>query len=188
MIKKREIIFNIYSSYENLNVISKGKYSKSKKLQNCIKNILIKKILKHKKEIQSPKKRISLSTKKLIKQKTSNNFQNIFTNNINKLNLNNDKLKKTEVKSLFKKNLISTDILENNKVINSNKSNKHKENSRHSSNSILKRRKTKKNNDEFLLDYVSRNIRDDNAVLNNPGQFYNGLFSTIIKNANLSKK
>ena len=129
-----------------------------------------------------------MSAKKLIKQKTSNNFQNIFTNNINKLNLNNDKLKKTEVKSLFKKNLISTDILENNKVINSNKSNKHKENSRHSSNSILKRRKTKKNNDEFLLDYVSRNIRDDNAVLNNPGQFYNGLFSTIIKNANLSKK
>ena len=188
MIKKREIIFNIYSSYENLNVISKGKFSKSKKLQNCIKNILIKKILKHKKETLSPKKRISLSAKKLIKQKTSNNFQNIFTNNINKLNLNNDKLKKTEVKSLFKKNLISTDILENNKVINSNKSNKHKENSRHSSNSILKRRKTKKNNDEFLLDYVSRNIRDDNAVLNNPGQFYNGLFSTIIKNANLSKK
>ena len=184
-IKKNEIIFNIYSTYENLNVISQGKFSKSKKLQKCIKNILIKKILKHKKETQSPKKRIFLSSKKLIKQKSSKNFQNIFTNNINRLNPNNDKLKKTEVKSLFKKNLISTDILDNNQVIN--KSNKHKETSKHSSNSI-KRRKTKKNADEFLLDYVSRNIRDDNAVLNNPGQFYNGFFSTIIKNANLGKK
>jgi len=188
LIKKSEIIFNIYSSYENLNVISKGKFSKSKKLQKCIKNILIKKILKHKKETQSPKKRISLSTKKLIKQKSTKNFQKIFTNNINKLNLNNDKLKKTEVKSLFKNNLISTDILGNNQEININKSNRNKETSKHSSNSISKRRKTKKNADEFLLDYVSRNIRDDNAVLNNPGQFYNGFFSTIIKNANLGKK
>ena len=128
-----------------------------------------------------------MSSKKLIKQKSSKNFQNIFTNNINRLNPNNDKLKKTEVKSLFKKNLISTDILDNNQVININKNNKHKETSKHSSNSI-KRRKTKKNADEFLLDYVSRNIRDDNAVLNNPGQFYNGFFSTIIKNANLGKK
>ena len=157
-------------------------------MQKCIKNILIKKILKHKKETQSPKKRISLSTKKLIKQKSTKNFQKIFTNNINKLNLNNDKLKKTEVKSLFKNNLISTDILGNNQEININKSNRNKETSKHSSNSISKRRKTKKNADEFLLDYVSRNIRDDNAVLNNPGQFYNGFFSTIIKNANLGKK
>ena len=188
MIKKREIIFNIYSSYENLNVISKGKFSKSKKLQNYIKKILIKKILKHKKETQSPKKSISLSTKKLIKQKSVNNFQSIFTNNLNKVNLNNDKLKKTEVKSLFKNNLISTDILENNQVINIKKSYKHKETSSHSSNSISKKRKTKKNADEFLLDYVSRNIRDDNAVLNNPGRFYNGFFNTIIKNANLGKK
>ena len=92
------------------------------------------------------------------------------------------------MKSLFKNNLISTDILGNNQEININKSNRNKETSKHSSNSISKRRKTKKNADEFLLDYVSRNIRDDNAVLNNPGQFYNGFFSTIIKNANLGKK
>ena len=188
LIKKSEIIINIYSSYDNLNVISKGKFSKSKKLQKCIKNILIKKLLKHKKGTQSPLKRTSLSSKKLIKQKSSKDFQNIFTNNLNKLNLNNDKLKKTEVKSLFKKNLISTDILDDNQEININKSNKIKETSKHSSNSVSKRRKTKKNADEFLLDYVSRNIRADNAVLNNPGQFYNGFFSTIIKNANLGKK
>ena len=56
-----------------------------------------------------------------------------------------------------------------------------------SSHSIPKRRKTKKNEDDFFLDYVNRNIRDDNAVLNNPGQFYNGFFNDIMKRVNEEK-
>ena len=32
------------------------------------------------------------------------------------------------------------------------------------------------------MNYVNRNIRDDSVVLNNPGKFYNGLFSNIMKN------
>ena len=56
--------------------------------------------------------------------------------------------------------------------------------SNNSSDSSPKRRK---NNDEFLLDYVNRNIKDDNAVLNNPGKFYNGLFGAIMKKVNKGK-
>ena len=56
-----------------------------------------------------------------------------------------------------------------------------------SSHSLPKRRKTKKNEDDFFLDYVNRNIRDDNAVLNNPRQFYNGFFIDIMKRVNEGK-
>ena len=57
---KQTIKINIKPSYLNLNEITKGKFAKSKGLQDCIKNIVIKKILKHKKESQMPKKRKSL--------------------------------------------------------------------------------------------------------------------------------
>ena len=41
--------------------------------------------------------------------------------------------------------------------------------------------KENNNTNDMLLNYVNRNIRDDSAVLNNPGKFYNGLFSDIMK-------
>ena len=56
-----------------------------------------------------------------------------------------------------------------------------------SCNSLTKKERLRKKNDEFLLDYVNKNIRDDNAVLNNPGQFYNGLFNNIMKKVTIKK-
>ena len=106
------------------------------------------------------------------------NFNILPNNNINKSNINTDKLKTTDVKNNLKNHLIS-DINDKSSVINQKKSSNLKEVIK-SSNSIPKRRKTLKKNDEFL-DYVNKNIRDDNAVLNNPGKFYNGFFNTIMK-------
>jgi len=57
---KQTIKINIKPSYLNLNEITEGKFAKSRGLQECIKNIVIKKILKHKRESQVPKKRKSL--------------------------------------------------------------------------------------------------------------------------------
>ena len=168
-------------------MITKGKYLKNKKLQEYIKDILIKRVLKNKEKLQSPKKRKSLSNNRLIKNKTISRFQKKFSNNyFNKVNLNNDKLKKTELKSLFKNHLAS-DIHERSSEINIKKPNNLKEISKYSSSSLPKRLKTKKNNDELLLSYANRNIRDDNAVLNNPGKFYNRFFSTIMRKVNLEK-
>ena len=75
----KNVIIKINGCYENLNMISDGKISKSKKLQNSIKNILIKKVLKHKndkkEEVVNPvsptnqKRRKSFSIK-LVKHKT----------------------------------------------------------------------------------------------------------------------
>ena len=197
----QNIIIKIKSNYENLNMITNGKFSKSKKLQDCIKNILTKKLLKHKKkkeECISPKPQRIRNTNslKLIKNKTmAKNIPAKFTkNNLYKVTLAEEKLKKTEVKSLFKKPMIS-ELQDKNSIIQVKKNNNNinnsrlKDSSQYSSfcNSIPKRGKTRKKNDEFLLDYVNKNIRDDNAVLNNPGQFYNGLFNNIMKKVTIKK-
>ena len=152
----------------------------------------------NKREIQSPKKRRSFSinkriiqspTKKrtnhissqLLKNKTlAKNYPKKMLNNI-KININNDKIKKTEVKSKF--NMIS-DIHDKSSGINMVKKVDQITQSNNSSDSTPKRRK---DNDEFLLDYVNRNIKDDNTVLNNPGKFYNGLFGAIMKKVNKGK-
>ena len=258
---KSNIKINIKPSYINLNEITEGKFAKSKGLQDCIKNIIIKKILKHKKEsqvpkkrkslgvnrksmhtlkklqtlnvskkqiqspkrrksfcvtkritqnpkkrrsfsinkretqspkkrrsfsinkreIQSPKKRSNQISSKLLKNKTlAKNYPKKIYSNI-KININNDKIKKTEVKSKF--NMIS-DIHDRSSGINMVKKVDQITQSNNSSDSTPKRRK---DNDEFLLDYVNRNIKDDNAVLNNPGEFYNGLFGAIMKKVNKGK-
>jgi hypothetical protein len=134
----------------------------------------------NKRETQTPKKRTTQISSKLLKNKTlAKNFPKRF-NNI-KININNDKIKKTEVKSKF--NMIS-DIHEKSSCINIMKKSDQNIQSNNSSDSTPKRRK---DNDEFLLDYVNRNIKDDNAVLNNPGKFYNGLFGAIMKKVNKGK-
>ena len=182
----QNIIIKINSNYENLNKITNGLFSKSKNLQNCIKNILINKIKKHKKEeTPSPKKIRNASSLKLFKLKTmARKMPDKFTkNNLYKITIAENKLKKTEVKSLFKKPMIS-DIHDQNSIVPVKKNNNgFKDSSKYSSctHSISKKSRIKKKNDEFLLDYVNKNIRDDNAVLNNPGKFYNGLFSNIMK-------
>ena len=197
----QNIIIKIKSNYDNLNMITNGKYSKSRKLQDCIKNILSKKILKHKKKIEEcatpkPPKIKNTTSLKLIKHKTmAKNIPAKFSkNNLYKVTVATEKLKKTEVKSLFKKPMIS-ELQDKNSIIPGKKNNninnsRIKESSQFSSyccNSIPKRGKTRKKNDEFLLDYVNKNIRDDNAVLNNPGQFYNGLFNNIMKKVTIKK-
>ena len=244
---KQTIKINIKPSYLNLNEITEGKFAKSKGLQNCIKNIIIKKIMKHKKDSQVPKKRKSLGvnrktlqtfkklqtlsmpkklvqgpkrrksfsvtkrfsqspqkrrsfsinkketqtapkrntqvSSRLLKNKTlAKNIPKRYSNNI-KININNDKIKKTEVKSKFKFNIIS-DIHERSSGINIKRKDNQIIESENSSDSTPKKRK---NNDEFLLDYVNRNIKDDKAVLNNPDKFYNGLFGAIMKKVNQSK-
>ena len=177
------IIIKIKSNYENLNMITDGKISKSKKLQNCIKNLLIKKISKHKKEEnQENKKSIKTTGLKLVKHKTMARVipEKFKKNNLYKITTNNDTLRKTDVKSLFKKHMISE--IDKNSIFPTNKNqSRFKDTRRYSSSSIPKKAKIKKKSDEFLLDYVNRNIRDDNAVLHNPGQFYNGLFNNIMK-------
>ena len=96
-------------------------------------------------------------------------------------NTNNDKSKKLDVKSKFN---MMADIQENSLEINENQENNQIIESNNSSDLTPKKRK---NNDEFLLDYVNRNIKDDKDVLNNPDKFYNGLFGAIMKKVNQNK-
>jgi hypothetical protein len=248
---KQTVKINLKPSYLNLNEITEGKFAKSKKLQDCIKNIVIKKILKHKKESQSPKPRKTMAangksfqalrkmqtlsmSKKLIQspkrrqslcvtKKLNHNYQkhksyNVFkkeiqspkkynnSQNSNKYvkhktsavknmakrdsnffkintnsNTNNDKSKKVEVKSKFN---MMQDSHERSQEINKKQEDNQIIESNNSSNLTPKKKKT---NDDFLLDYVNRNIKDDNIVLNNPDKFYNGLFGAIMKKVNQSK-
>ena len=199
----QNIIIKIRSTYENLNMLTNGKYSKSKKLQDCIKNIFTKKLLKHKKKeefaIPKPQKIRNTVSLKPIKNKTiTKNISAKFSNNnLYKVSVAEKKLKKTDIKNIFKKPKISeindnpslTQLKKNNNSNNNINSSRFKESSKYSSfcNSIPKIIKTKKKSDEFLLEYVNKNIRDDNAVLNNPGQFYNGLFNNIMKKVSIKK-
>ena len=243
---KQIIKINIKPSYLNLNEITEGKFAKSKGLQDCIKKIVIKKILKHKNVSQSPKKRKTLGGNKknlqtlrkvpslimskkqilspnrrksvCVTKQLNQNLQNhrfvtykkeaqtpkigsiqssnkfikdgIITRNMTKrdsnyfkinTNTNNDKSKKLEVKSKFN---MMADIQENSLEINENQENNQIIESNNSSDLTPKKRK---NNDEFLLDYVNRNIKDDKDVLNNPDKFYNGLFGAIMKKVNQNK-
>ena len=179
-------MIKINSDYENLNKITNGLFSKSKNLQNCIKNILINKIKKNKKEeAPSPRKIRNATGLKIKKLKTmARKMPDKFVkNNFHKITIAENKLKKTEVKSLFKKPMIS-DIHDQNSIVPVKKNNNCiNDSSKYSSciHSVSKKSRIKKKNDEFLLDYVNKNIRDDNAVLNNPGKFYSGLFNNIMK-------
>ena len=271
---RKNIIIKINAKYENLNIITKGEYLKSKNLQKCIKKFLIKKILKHKNDNKYTQKTITLqkmcgnfdenaqkkqliqkkktyqkrrSIKKqiilkkqtiqnnlairkkstIVKKPISKKYQSIQTNiqtpksptrsknrkfnstnrlmknktlvrnkipekyscNIIKDTVKREKLRKTELKSLFNKHMISEldDKKEKNTLIKKKNNGSVKDISEISCHSLPKRRKTKKNEDDFFLDYVNRNIRDDNAVLNNPGQFYNGFFIDIMKRVNEGK-
>ena len=48
-------------------------------------------------------------------------------------------------------------------------------------NNSKKKINRKSNNNFMLLNYINQKIRDDSAVLNNPGKFYNGLFNDMMK-------
>ena len=189
----QNIIIKINSKYENLNILTNGKYGKSKKLQDYIKQILNKKLIKYKqsKENQRKKKIRNSASLKLVKHKTMAKKipENFSKNNLYKVTVAEQKLKKTEVKSLFKKPMISEIHDKHSTIMDKKNRSRLQDSSKISSNtnSLVKRGKTRKKNDDFLLDYVNKNIRDDNAVLNNPGQFYNGLFNNIMKQVTIKK-
>ena len=56
------------------------------------------------------------------------------------------------------------------------------------SRSSMNKKAKNKNSDDLVLSKVKRNIKEDNDVLNNPGQFYNGFFNDIMKKVNKKKK
>ena len=179
-------------------MITNGKIAKSKKLQEYFKNIITTKLLKKpkiKEESTSPQNLSNSTNIKVIKPKTiAKKLPAKFCkNNLYKITDTEKKLKITEVNNIVKKPIISEfqeKSIEKTKKSNNINISDFKDSSVNSShcNFILKRGKTKKKNNECLLDYVNRNIKDDNAVLNNPGQFYNGLFNNIMKKVTVKNK
>ena len=173
------------------------KIEKNEKIEKTERTEKIEKIEKTDKieEPLSPKKG-KKTTIKLKKHKTmAKKLPKKFSNNLYKVTLAPDNMKKTEVKSLFKKPMISdikNSLAPVKKSINPAKRSMNnsplKETNKDSSCCSPKRGKTRKYNDEKILHYVNRNIRDDNAVLNNPGLFYNGLFNNIMKSYTIRKR
>ena len=191
------LIIKISAKYENLNMITNGKIVKSKKFQEYIKNIITKILLKNKKkeEDSNPQDLENSSTIKYVKPKTmAKKIPNkLCKSNLDRVSDTGNKLKITEVNNLSPKH--RSKAQERKSLIQTKKSNNinisdFKDSSQNSShcNSIPKRGKTRRKNNDFLLDYVNRNIKDDNAVLNNPGQFYNGLFNDIMKKVSIKKR
>ncbi len=161
--------FNLNAEYFNFNQLTNGIFSKIKKLQNYIKNILLKKIsrLEYSK-IELPKIKNIINSEKTNKIKPLN-ITTISKNFSRHIPYDNntriEKFKSSLVKNQ-KSNLFSSEL-----------------NVKTKKSGIFKKKIIKKNNNnENLLNYVNRNIRDDSVVLNNPGKFYNGLFSNIMKN------
>ena len=195
----QNIIIKISSYYENLNMITNGKISKIRKFQVYFKKIITNKLLKNKeKEENFNSQNLPNSTNiKYIKHKSmaKNMPIKIGKNNLYKVSQAEKKLKITDVNNTIQKPLNSQ--VQDKKyatktkksIINIDDLNDSSQNSS-SHIFIAKRGKTKKKNNDngFLLDYVNRNIKDDNAVLNNPGRFFNGLFNGIMKkNCNKNK-
>ena len=189
----KNIIIKLSAYYDNLNMITNGKISKIKKFQVYFKKIISNKLLKNKeKEENFNSQNLQNSNIKYIRPKSMAKkiTTKIGKNNLYKITHAEKKLKITDVKNTLQKPLNSqvqdkkyaTKTKKSN-IINIDDLNDSSLNSS-SNNFIARRGKTKKknNDNEFLLDYVNRNIKDDNAVLNNPGRFFNGLFNGIMKN------
>ena len=178
-IKKKEIVdkdYQIYKNkelkynadYFNLNQITNGKFAKNINFQNYIKNIILEKIsdLTHSNlELPRVKNRFkffnlngtSLTPKKIVSKKYSTTlpFHNYST----------DKKMNTFLK--HQRNNYSLSELK--EIEEGNDCSK-------------KQKGRKTNNHSNLLNYVNKNIKDDNTVLHEPGKFYSGLFNNIMKN------
>ena len=161
--------FKFNAEYFNLNKLTKGKFSKNLKFQNYIKNIIIAKLsdINHSK-VELPKIRESIKSKvsnsalPLNKKKISKKFSAYLPLS----NIRNEKLKNS-ISKMQRNNLMIS--LQNEKGNPENV------------NSTKKKVNRKSNNNDVFLKQVTRNIRDDSAVLNDPGKFYNGLFNGLMK-------
>ena len=161
--ENKRLKFN--AEYFNINQITKGKFAKNKGFQDYIKKIIIQKMsdLNHSR-IELPEIRHLINTnraslpnskKKISKKYTAFLPFNVFRNDKGKMNTNKNQ----------GSNLMASELNPEGKESNIGK----------------KKLIRKSNNNITFMNYINRNIRDDSAVLNNPGKFYGGLFNDIMK-------
>jgi hypothetical protein len=161
--ENKRLKFN--AEYFNINQITKGKFAKNKGFQDYIKKIIIQKMsdLNHSR-IELPEIRHLINTnraslpnskKKISKKYTAFLPFNVFRNDKGKMNTNKNQ----------RSNLMDSELNPEGKESNIGK----------------KKLIRKSNNNITFMNYINRNIRDDSAVLNNPGKFYGGLFNDIMK-------
>ena len=154
------------AEYFNINQITQGKFAKNKGFQEYIQKIIIQKMsdLNHSR-IELPEIRHLINSNRAqlpnSKKKISKKYSAFLPFNI----LRNDKGKMSTNKNQ-RSNLLASVINPEGKESNIGKK------------KLI--RKSNNNNITFM-NYINRNIRDDSAVLNNPGKFYNGLFNDIMK-------
>ena len=153
------------ADYFNLNQLTNGKFSKNKGFQEHIKNIILKKLsdLTHSR-IELPEITHLINSNRAAptnyKKKISKKYSAFLPFN----NWRNDKVRNSINKNQGS-NFMSSEL--NDKARENNNS--------------KKKINRKSNNNFMLLNYINQNIRDDSAVLNNPGKFYNGLFIDMMK-------
>ena len=153
------------ADYFNLNQLTNGKFSKNKGFQEHIKNIILKKLsdLTHSR-IELPEITHLINSNRAAptnnKKKISKKYSAFLPFN----NWRNDKVRNTINKNQ-RSNFMSSELNDRARENNNSK----------------KKINRKSNNNIMLLNYINQNIRDDSAVLNNPGKFYNGLFNDMMK-------
>ena len=150
--------FKLRSEYFNINQLAEGKFSKSKIFQDYIKNAIIKKL-----------PQITLSKTDLSEVKDfafTNKVKHASNIKITKKSSVDNFQSSEKIKNAFPKHQRST--LLKSEVEKGRDTN-------------IGKRKVNKRNNNTILNYINRNIRDDSAVLYNPGKFYNGLFNDMMK-------
>ena len=153
------------AEYFNLNQITNGKFSKNKGFQEHIKNIIIKKLsdLNHSR-IELPEITHLINSNRSPLPNNKKKISKKYSAFLPFQNWRNDKVKNSINKNQ-RSNFMASELNDRGKDTNLSK----------------KKIYRKSNNNVMLLNYINRNIRDDSAVLNNPGKFYNGLFNDIMK-------
>ena len=162
-----EVSFTINSEYENLDLLSNYKFSKSVELRNKIKKILIEdeKIIKNKKYN---------STKKLSPLKV----YSLHSQSSRIMNMDLPEKKNFQRKFHKSNSIITRERINeiDNSIVNNNKK------------KILQRKSNAFKNDKKpnLLNVISQNIEKNKMNLNNPDEFYSEYFSNIL-NKNTTK-
>jgi hypothetical protein len=171
-----EISFTINSEYENIDLISKHKYSKSVELRNKIK-----KILEDDEEKEKEKDTVISSTRSNKINKNKNLLKNIpiigieITRAVSSRGRNNSIDITTTKKNNLQKNFRKTDSI-NDKDLSLLDSNKKKFIQRKSVAFGTKGNEKRPN----LLNVISQNIEKNQMNLNNPDEFYSEYFSNIL--------
>ena len=173
-----EISFTINSEYENIDLISKHKYSKSVELRNKIKKILED---DEEKEKEKEKDTVISSTRSNKINKNKNLLKNIpiigieITRAVSSRGRNNSIDITTTKKNNLQKNFRKTDSI-NDKDLSLLDSNKKKFIQRKSVAFGTKGNEKRPN----LLNVISQNIEKNQMNLNNPDEFYSEYFSNIL--------